>query len=387
MELWDEIESAIAPYKSQNQGATIPFSKAELVTMAIICLVRRRQIQAPKGLIEGWISSNFRSWRFNTSDPRGVNIDDVLDNYEIPLSGGHINTGASGRTLNTFTVPLREGRVFLSSILEPPRKGTFCFLDLPAEIRVRIYEMLFSFPKIMVGAPESGPTKLYVTKREHQVGDNCEDAGEWHHTQPLQRVLAILSTNKQIYFEAVPVFYQINHFRANSTGQLTAWVESVAPTRLQHVRHISFRYALRDGTLPSSLKTALVALSSLKQLKSLEIDAKDPQWFVSSSRRRGVAHPSGTYSDSCDLPGIKELVKLVGVAERVTISGDCSKIKEYVLKETVQMSPPTGKVGTVEGRDDSRARRQRGRLQNKDQRCVASQRPRIRQISFEERLT
>ena len=240
-----------------------------------------------------------------------------------------------------------------------------------------IYEMLFSFPNVLVGlfklcdpGPERGLTKLYVTKREHHDEEHCEGTGCFR-TQPLQRILAILSTNKQIYHEAVPLFYQINHFKAETARELSVWVESVAPSRLQHVRHMSFRYAVRTRPHFGRLEAALLALSSLQNLKSLEIDAEDPQCFAPFNHGRRIPHPPGKYSGPCHLPGMEELVNLVRVAETLTITGDFPRIKEYLLDKVSETSSKTECVGTVRAQIGSRARRQRMRLQ----------RERIRQAS------
>lgn len=365
MALWDEIELAIAPYKIER--ATIPFSDAELVAMAIVCTVRRYPYLASKAKIHNWIIDNFASWRFRVPHTLGrVRIQDALSSYEIPLCSGQPRMGAVNATSDGFTMPLREGRVFLSNVLEPPRYGAFRFLDLPAEIRVRIYEMLFSFPKIMVAkslANKGDPMRLWVRRREHQPGYTPDYLGAYVNTRPLQRILAILSTNRQIYSEAVPVFYQINRFKMDTATQLSRWMKNLAPTRLRHVRHVSILYTQLANS-SERWKASLTALLNVDQLKSLEIDVDDRYWLKESSNRLGQPRHWGKYLDPGDVPGMEELGKLARVAETCTINGDCPRIKGYLLNNR----------GQRDAMGRHRAHMQRVHVQTKPQNVLARRR-------------
>ena len=164
-----------------------------------------------------------------------------------------------------FAIAPAAGRTFLRRWLEPERKGTFPFLDLPPELRNEVYKLLFRFH-------ESG-IKIHSLSRSGQEDDRAAlkvfsridgDDDPFDHVSkvpihgvrwdikpsPTSEILAILATNRQIYSEACPLFYSLNRFRFSSIRSLhTVLSDPTQTSRLQHVRSIQINLLRQSGHL------------------------------------------------------------------------------------------------------------------------------------------
>ena len=252
--LKSEVEHIIAEYKHNSKVP--PFSKAELVVMAILCA---ENDVVTKSEIYFWIVRSFEHYGYlahrafaaaATNDScllgpdavaRAVNAESIFgnqrelfDSYEIPLGRTRAGDKIATSESNELSVPIREGRLFLRNVLEEPRTGWFRFLDLPPELRVRIYAMALSFPDIGIelvyrrNVTTSWQFRFW--EREHeskfnisigaptvvQFRDNDDDGdddegptrGNNIHAPKIDQMLALLSVNKQTHQEALPIFLQ-----------------------------------------------------------------------------------------------------------------------------------------------------------------------------------
>ena len=357
--LKDEIESIVAPYHRDERNPH--FSKATMVVMAIVCSECDNMRLARKKDIYRWIVETFKCYRkkainqFATratskSNPKPrsvVEIDEVVfDLYDLPLAGPADHVGPADRFTNHYSVPASAGRIFLKHVLTPPRNGNFRFLELPAELRIRIYEMVFSFPDIAIGVDPNSDVEVdnYIClwKREHDAEPGkIEEQTPLLEARPIDDILTLLSVKKQIYQESAPYFYRINHFQVNSMRNLAVWVENIAPNRLEHVRHLSFEYRPTPTKWLAKMKHTFKILALHKAVKTIEIETDDDEWFSRTvtvkSKTAGVPNRTKLrYDGSGSLAHIRELAKLVGIVDKLSFRGECPRIEEYLRAQMTE---------------------------------------------------
>ncbi|KAF1984868.1 hypothetical protein K402DRAFT_119994 [Aulographum hederae CBS 113979] len=105
--------------------------------------------------------------------------------------------------------------------------GTINFLDLPGEIRNRIYELVVTSDRPI--EPLFGSDFSWFNDKSHR---------------PISE-LAINGICRQIRKEALPLFFENNRFIFDSfptsNSYYTEWLHSIGPDNNKHLRHISFR--------------------------------------------------------------------------------------------------------------------------------------------------
>ena len=244
LHLREEVKTGIEEVASTYQSVDVKpaFTNDELVVAAILCSDTGACTEKE---VYRWIINTFPYYRGVAleecilSAAEGVQafLSDDLDlsftSYEAPLTNlwgkfdreAYKITAARQRRLGesgthtdncVYSVPVSQGRLFLSNILDPPRKGIFPFQDLPAELRIRVYEMLFSFTDIAM-LHKCRRDHLFMDRREHDPEGNL-DRPPVHEdkevrSRPVDSIFAILFVNKQTYKEALPYFWRINVFK------------------------------------------------------------------------------------------------------------------------------------------------------------------------------
>lgn len=151
--LREDIQKLIAPYRDHQLP---PFSPEELIIMAIIDSDSK---YATRSNILQWILKNFSiykdkavssmlKWFDHDSE---VQLQDVLcglhkrfdtafNDYRLDLTRNIADIGQ-----DSYTVDVNSARIYLQRWIGLEREGSFRFLDLPAELRNRIYEMSLIF--------------------------------------------------------------------------------------------------------------------------------------------------------------------------------------------------------------------------------------------------
>ena len=350
--LKDDIESVVAEYNEVDDDEP-PFSIAEMVVMAIVCHECHYGEFTTKRDIYRWIIETFGFYREENQDVIAehyadaafvdylsldlADVEDVLNTYEIPLSAPK-DIFAADQHSKVFSVPATAGRVFLREVLFEHPSGVFRFLDLPAELRIRIYEMVFSYQDISPILGENygrtSETHFNLWKREHEEPGGEEELFALTKSPPLVMVLALLSVNKQISSEAVPYFYRINHFKLDMES-LVKWVYNIESSRLKHVRHISIEYKPNPEKWLSRTKAAYSRLTHGSAIRMLEIETNDAKWFRCqvSVRSKVAGMPdqrTPKYSGPGSLPHMQELVGFVRTVEKLSFRGECPRIEDYL---------------------------------------------------------
>lgn len=241
--LEDEILAAIEPFTRSNHQPY--FSPIELAVMAVLC---SDKYEVTNRDVSDWIVKTFQYYMkialddfyerkyararssmfdelFKLKDWAGKNLLNCC--YDVPLQE-ELRHDAAG-SFNVLKVDPHEGRIFLRDLLEPKRKGTFRFFDLPAEIRVTIYEYVFSFPPSGIAfgllheqaRPKSGDMNVLLVQRAARFENGAATPKQWPrgsrptniwsqintfylHTKSPNEILALLSVNKRFYEEAMP---------------------------------------------------------------------------------------------------------------------------------------------------------------------------------------
>lgn len=190
------------------------------------------------------------------------------------------------------------------------RKGKFRFLDLPPELRNRIYDLVLRIPGLIHPSTKSATT---APKNVKNVKIN--------ETKDHESALSLLAVNKQINDEALGVFYNCNSFVFYYPTQLNAFLLSLSPQRQKLIRDLTIYYHnlkcggidLVDLTFPM-----LKQLAGLRKLHIIMISALAETnlrngWLKWVSWRGDCAQTRD--ANPVKIPGMKHIMQLRGITD------------------------------------------------------------------------
>ena len=146
----------------------------------------------------------------------------------------------------------------------------FRFVDLPAEIRNKIYRYILV---------HSQPIRL-----------------DTPFLRPSARSLAILFTNNFIYSEAMPVFYSKNAFIIKGSRKEHAWLRRMRPEGRNELRKITYQVSAARYNHESSVYNALSLCSHVH----LTLKAK-PRYLVTALMEGTLANMHGFAAATSDV--------------------------------------------------------------------------------------
>ncbi|KAI7262009.1 hypothetical protein KC343_g4661 [Hortaea werneckii] len=258
--------------------------------------------------------------------------------YDVPFRGMYPKAPYDKRlkfyTPKRFAVTPAAARTFFRRWLEPERKGTFPFLELPPELRNEVYKLLFRFPesgfKISSwdgSVQEDDRIAMRVFSRIDGDDDPFDHVSEvpihgvdWDiKIPPTSEILAILATNRQICFEACPLFYSLNRFRFSSIRALhTVLTDPTQTNRLQHIRSIQINLHRQSEHLDKFVPAMEALATHLTGLKRLEIKITADLWLKMNTRMRvKVGAGKEKFTGFEQIPGMKTLALVASRVDEV----------------------------------------------------------------------
>ncbi|KAF2160152.1 hypothetical protein M409DRAFT_29447 [Zasmidium cellare ATCC 36951] len=224
-----EIEHLVAPYLYAAERP--PFTATTLIAMAVICssyeYVSTKQILS-------WIVRRFYYYKMlaideyspevaayvDTNQPTDLEmlIDgsyEAFHSYDNPLQVREERT--KYKSVYIYSIKPNHARVYLSGLLAPPCKSPFRLLDLPPELRVRIYELVLHFHDSEIVTRWQPGHKFGLSTLSSHIAENDE---HWHDQTIRQKNLATLPEDvdallvscRRVRHEARPIFFGTNCF-------------------------------------------------------------------------------------------------------------------------------------------------------------------------------
>ena len=179
-----------------------------------------------------------------------------------------------------------------SSIENPvPVLSTFRFLDLPPELRNKVYSYILSHPG-PINPSTRTPISSYVD------GNSPTDLDQVIHPS-----LALLQANKQIFDEAVGMFYFTNKFVFFYPLQCMMFLETIGLKRRSFITDITLWYksAYKQGNM-SFFDLAVLQLRNLAGLEKLRIILDEPTALAID---RGAEIPGDRHIKGMSEAGVK----------------------------------------------------------------------------------
>lgn len=282
----------------------------------------------------------------------------VFSQLEVPLRKVGGEEGRVDLKRDLWVVPVNQARLFLRrafSVAAPREKKDakpFRLLDLPAELRERIFELVVALPKSSVRARHSfndqRPITLSARTRSYDLLLDMTIPDQEYGLSCMlpSRLLAFLRTNQQIYSEAQHVFYSVNTFSCEDQKDLFYFLQALPAEKRRHLRHVTFEF---KAELPKYWREMGVsAMEMLKQcdfLREIDVKINEQAWlgFRAKSSNKQI------FANVLKIPGMKELGSLRGL-KRVGWHGHCEELKklfgEIMLKSEVETTKGKKAAGT-----------------------------------------
>lgn len=367
--LRESILTAVEPYKKTTEEPR--FLLAEILTVAVVCCQEDRARPQPRisGVaIMNWIDDKFGHWS------RYIRL---LQSYETPVCMND-ELGVSNILDASWKVRVPDNQVFLRRALGGQPQTRFPFLKLPTELRNRIYELVLSFPASGVMAVNSNnnntnsrrkpyanafwtrtkdsctaPFSIDVWTMEHNndkmtdiyascsISDKHQSFLSFNelgsHYQSCESKLALLLTNKEIYAEAMPFFYDSNTFMFLSVSHLELKLRIMPAERRKHLRSVAFSYCPPDTSVAVS---AFRVLAAIPKLHAIHVDVDEASW----TRTEKLQDPA---NELVNIARLDILVDLVCSLQEVTFSSRCPIIAAH-LKAKMRAAQKTAEVNETD---------------------------------------
>jgi hypothetical protein len=371
IDLKAEVEAAVKPYASDTTKP--PISVAELMVMAWVCR-KNDDLAVSDEQISDWIfltfgyyhqialkelhrhaNQEFHSPRWSSLPCRTPFLHFIrqrvfqLERLDFPLS-----IKKDHEDEQVFQSTTASSRQFLRRILKAELPSFSRFFQLPPELRMMVYEEVFQVdencwlqyddeefnpqygtcqfrlsvsPNRPKGSLVLNCTKQLNTKMRH------EKFRAWA-TESTSQILALLCANRQIFEEAMPVFYNINTFAVPDIHGLSDMLLHCGARRRPFFTSIAFRFTPSYGTARDGPKASIKAFDLLKDVKclrSLKVCVSDND-FLKGPGAKFVAR----YSSVGRIPGIR-LLSEVRVLKLDTGS-NCPLIDAYLRPKMLKPS-------------------------------------------------
>lgn len=166
-----------------------------------------------------------------------------------------------------------------------------------------------------------------------ELDDPAFDRREWpnvrlNHTACNWQLLRVY---KQIYQEAMPLFFSLNRFRCAEIMATVAILDRLGSERFKHVRNISpdlTRFSSSYHDVLSRLPEALTAFERTGvSLKTLELAVNDEEWLRMRPTERAILGRKSRIFKFEQLPIFATLVHICARAETVQFKGKCEKLE------------------------------------------------------------
>ncbi|KAI7543269.1 hypothetical protein KC331_g7492 [Hortaea werneckii] len=218
------------------------------------------------------------------------------------------------------------------------------FLGLPPELRNIIYNMVFQLPKSGLNLyRKTGPDEpryfsmMTRSLNERKPLDSWEsfrfNSTDFIRSFPTSVLLSLLQVNKQIYLEAVGLFYYKNHFYCYGFADLHSFVKAISSPkpvlgidRSQFINHLSFNFNFEDRK--KAAEVLKVVFEKFYNLKELGVYIDEERWEMFKKKdRTPFYHSPEKYT------GIDAFYNLIKMPTLVVldVQGKCKKLKTLLL--------------------------------------------------------
>lgn len=351
VDLLAEIKAVV---KLHAYGTKIPpFRPAELAVMAWVCC------RDYDGIISGeqifkWAVKSFKYYsqlavddaynvnRYKKRERRIPHLQNLFNRiaseitlHDVPIYPVHMDHDSddsdnSSASSDMYVSSLVKARTFLRRALGNETKRFKRFLDLPAEIRLMIYAEVFSYegnieftnPMLHLSAPRRA-IKNTAYDQGHLYDQACDD-GEQLWSLPEERetvtglsgdIMSLLLANRQIFQEAMPVFYNINIFQVTGIQELSRMLRLCGSRRRVYFSCIEFEHTY-CGTKDIAKRTFKM-LAQVNQLQRFAV------------RVNNERHTQGFRAYDADNTVWMDLLCDLKCTS-VEVLGDCPKIHDYM---------------------------------------------------------
>ncbi|KAK5711751.1 hypothetical protein LTR15_012346 [Elasticomyces elasticus] len=342
------INTAIAPWRGSSEEP--PFNATKLVIKALISsnkpLTRKETFvyyqniagdalwdctagRCARARKASTISSRFladgQAAATGISGPAVAGFREIIDgaylNYELPLLASNVAI-AAGQDVRCSIAPLM-GEAWLDLESATADDTTFPFFELPAELRIVIYEMVFQYPKTGLYLPGKDGIPRVLSKRLDATGDWPIKAivisGDTLYTRRLSSILSPLLCSRRFRREAMPIFFEINTLHLQVQHTIVDRLATMPEVYRKEIRSISFGFT-SVGINEKGTEHGFLALKQLPCLRAVKIYMNHGKWKDSRDRGRVPSWDSMAAIDvlrtfrgleRVECPGCPELQKLL----------------------------------------------------------------------------
>jgi hypothetical protein len=218
------------------------------------------------------------------------------------------------------------------------RNHEAAFLAIPRELRENICEYVLTFQ-----------TALYKLPFRDEIATNYTQAVSKISSR-LQKVnILLLTVNKQIYFEALPILQKANNFHIHRFDQLRSAVYGSESGLSDQFRHLTLH---GDNRLKATFEHLLINISDWENLRYLSLAASDfHNMFSGKAMKKTAAGLAGDTQSSIRLVAkIRDGIHNIGqlFAQLLSYNDGCLRIQGQVFSDTFQVY---GKKGRVTGQN------------------------------------